>query len=290
MRSPISYYIRDACAGLRRNAGAAAAACALVFAATAIFGTLLIVRSGTGALMNYLESQITIKLYVEPSRDARELSDILVRQPYVKSASVETKEQLLERFGLFFQDKRHLLESLQGSDIPDAVTLELTDPSKTALVAGELQTLDGIATVIYPQKYAAALYKGADALAKYGFALFVFFAAIAFINVLLSIHLSLQQRKREIRVKLLLGARPLLVRGQFLFEGSVVALAGSLLAALAVYTAHVRVLIPLDRRLSGVIGLTTPELCAILAAMTLGGTLIGLTAAYLSTRKLISNA
>lgn len=289
-RQIITYMLRDAREGISRNLGAALAAAALIFVAMLISGVLLLLRSGIGDMMDYLESQVTMKVYVDPATETQAIAKILENKSFVRCIEVETKEQMLERLSLFFTGREHLLLSFQESEYPDAIRLELADKSNMKLLAAELGAVLGIMKVVYPQEYAEMLVKSSAIMQQSGMMVLVFFLVIAFGMVLIAMNLALYQRQKEIRVKLLLGANPKQVRGQFLFEGALIGLVGSLLASLMVHLFFSQLLLPLQSQFPSIFQLSIQLVYEMMVGIALIGSCLGLTASYVSTRKLIHHA
>lgn len=289
-RQGFLYMLKDAREGIARNIGAAAAAAVLIFVAMLISGVFLLVRFGVADLMGYLESQVAMKLYVEPTVDSKAVATILQEKSFVKSIEIETKEQMLERLSAFFAGKEHLLLSFQESDIPDAIRLELVDQSHMQLVAEQLGAMKGIAKVVYPQQFAQTVLHWSTQINQYGILLLIGLVALAFGMVFIAVNLALYQRQKEIRVRLLIGANPLHVSGQFLFEGWLIGFIGSLGAALVVYGLFASVLLPLQHQFPFVFHFSMSVVYEMMGGIAVVGSLIGLAASYVSTRKLIKHA
>ncbi|HBZ81541.1 MULTISPECIES: cell division protein FtsX [Brevibacillus] len=289
-RQSCMYMLRDAREGIQRNIGAAAAAAVLIFVAVLIAGILLLGRFGVGDLMGYLESQVAMKLYVDPAADTKAIAAILQEKSFVQSVEIETKAQMLERLAGFFAGREHLLVSFQESQIPDAIRLELRDKTQIKLVAEQLQTMNGITKVVYPQEFAETILRWSAQLNKYGLGLLLGLGALAFGMVFIAMNLALYQRQQEIRVRLLLGANPWHVRGQFLFEGWLIGFVGSLLAAVAIYWLFSGMLLPLQKQFPLVFHFSQQLVYEMMGGMALAGSLLGLSASYASTRKLINHA
>ncbi|TBL77488.1 FtsX-like permease family protein [Paenibacillus thalictri] len=253
-------------------------------------GVLLLVRAGTGDIMLYLQSQVSMKVYVQPQADSAAIAGVLRQNGFVESAVIETKEQQLQQLSLFFQGKAYLLDSFKDSDMPDAIRLKLKPGTDAAYVADQLRGMKGISDVLFPQQFAETLLRWSDAVNRYGLLLFLFFAAIAFLTVFLAITLALSQRQKEIRVKLLLGAKPWHVRSQFLLEGGIIGLFGSLFALLAIYGLYVAVLQRVAQLLPGLIHVSPGAMYALLLGLLAAGTCIGVAASYFSTGKLMNDA
>lgn len=286
----ISYYLRDAKIGLQRNRGAAACAAALIFITMAITGTLWLIRSSTGDILHYLEHQVSMKVYMEPSVDPQEVVASMSKLSFVKSVHIETKEQLLEGLNSFFEGREHLLNAFIDSSIPDAVVLELTRIDHSDQIAQELQAIPGVIDVVYPQQLAQGIMKWSDRLNRFGVVLFICFAVIAYVTVTIATRLALFQRQKEIRVKLLLGANPAHVRGQFLFEGFLIACLASLAAAIGVNIIFTYVLKPLEHHFQIIFKADPNLIYIVMLALVLLGSVLGLSASYFATRKMMKDA
>jgi cell division transport system permease protein len=283
------YYLRDAREGIARNIGAALAAAALVFMAMILLGSLLLLRSGLEGVMSYMQSQIGVKVYVDSAVDVQDIARIMESKDFVKSANVETREQLLASLSGFFQGREHLLQTFKDSDLPDAVRLELVDYGLVEQIAEQLRRIPGITEVIYPQQFAKQVIYWSNQLNQFGAILLLFFVGIAFLTVFLAVKLALYQRLKEIRVKLLLGAKPLHVRGQFMFEGLLIGFMGSTMAVIALYVMSEYMFAVLERQFPFVFHFTPTSLNGMMICMLLSGSLIALLASYISTRRTIKH-
>ncbi|MEK3726165.1 cell division protein FtsX [Paenibacillus sp. FSL H8-0034] len=283
------YYLRDAREGIARNLGAALAAAALIFMAMILLGSLLLLRSGLVGVMSYMQSQIGVKVYVDSAVDVQDIARIMKSKNFVKSANVETREQLLASLSGFFQGKEYLLQTFKDSDLPDAVRLELVDYDLVEPIAEQLRQIPGITEVIYPQKLAKQVIYWSNLLNTFGSILLVFFVVIAFLTVFLAVKLALYQRLKEIRVKLLLGAKPLHVKGQFMFEGLLIGFIGSTMAAIALYVISEYMFVALERQFPFVFHFTSTTLNGMMLCMLLSGCFIAVLASYLSTRGTIKH-
>lgn len=284
------YYLRDAREGIRRNAGAAAATILLIFISLSITGSLFVLKSSVDDVVAYLESQVKIKVFVDPSIGTERVAEILEAKSFVESVSIETKLQTLDRLKTFFDGKEHMFVAFQNSDLPDAIVVELKDKEQVSLIAKELKATDGVTEVVYAQKFAQNVLTWSNKINQYGSVILLVFISASFLTVSIAINLALYQRQKDIRVKLLLGAKESHVRGQFLFEGWLLGFIGSVLASFAIYLVYNFVLYRLTFSFSGIFQFSPFYLNASLVAVIIGGSLIGILGSYLSTRKLMRHA
>lgn len=284
-----NYYLRDAREGIRRNIGAAIAAILLIFISLTITGTSFLLKSGVSDSIDFLESQVKIKVFVDPSVDAEQVSSVLSTKDFVKATEIETKEETLNRMQAFFEGKEYLFQSFKETEFPSTVSIELSNNKQIDYVAGELEKIDGITDVIYAQEFAKTVMNWSNAINTYGMVTLIVFILISFLTVYIAINLALYQRQKDIRVKLLLGAKEQHVRGQFLFEGWILGLVASILAMFVVYFIYQYGLYVLQFKFSYVFNFNTSTLNLLFLMIILGGSMIGLLGSYLSTRKLIKH-
>jgi cell division transport system permease protein len=103
----------------------------------------------------------------------------------------------------------------------------------------------------------------------------------------MAIKLATYQREKEIRVKLLLGAKETHVRGQFMFEGFILGLLGSAAAGCVIYFVYYYLLLQLEKNFQSVFQFSSLVLAVSLSGLVAVGALIGLLGSFLSTRRII---
>lgn len=203
----LKYYLRDAREGFQRNTGAAAAAILLIFISLSITGVLFLIRSSVNDVIDFLQTQVKIKVFVDPSVDTQKAAEILRAKSFVQSAEIETKEQTLNRLKKFFEGKEYLFEAFQDSNLPDSILLSLKNKDDVVFAANELKKVNGITDVIYAQKFAQTVISWSQATNRYGAVILVVLMVSSFLTVSIAINLALYQRQKDIRVKMLLGAK-----------------------------------------------------------------------------------
>ena len=281
------YLSEDIRSGLSRNKGASIAAAALVFAAILLVGFILFIRLALQDAAGYVQSQMTMKVYIDPAYDTEEMAAVLKDNRYIASAEIETSEELLGRLEMFFTGREQLLDSFKDDAIHDAIKLYTKDPEMLAELAESLGNMDGIEQAVYPQQMAEMLDSWLKKTEYYGAALSVFFFGLAFMMVYMAFHLAHYQRRKEIRIRLLIGEDPRLVKLQFILEGAVIGLAGSLPAAAAVYGLYMSVLLPAGRAVPFLFQFSSSLAVSISLLQMALGLMIGIGASWLAVRKLI---
>jgi len=287
----LTYYLRDAREGIRRNKGAAFATVLLIFISLTITGVAILFKSSVNDIVTYLNGQVKIKVFVDTSLvNTEDVESVLKKNPYISSTSIETKEETLTKLKPLFENKAYLFKAFEKSHLPDAIVIELHDKKDSDVVAKELKKVKGISDVIYAQTFAKKLIKWTDTINVYGVLIVAVFILSSFLTVSISINLALYQRQKDIRVKLLLGAKETHVRSQFLFEGFLLGMMGSLLASFVLYFIYQQVLFQLQVKFSTIFSFDTNYINIVMLAIVVGGSLIGVLGSFLSTRRLMKHA
>lgn len=283
------YYLRDAKEGLKRNIGAALATILLIFMSLSITGVSLLIKSSVDDVVTFLNEQVKVKVFIDPSVPVDKVKNILDKNPYVKTTYVETKEETLNKLKPMFEGKEYLFLAFEESDLPDAIVIELKNKKQVEELAKTLKKTNGITDVVYAQEFAKNILNWTNKVEQYGFIVITVFILSSFMTVAIAINLALYQRQKDIRVKLLLGAKESHVRGQFLFEGFLLGLFGSILSTFVVYFVYNNMLFQLKKNFT-MFTLDETFLNITMLLIVIGGTIIGVIGSYLSTRKLIKHA
>ncbi|MER2129158.1 permease-like cell division protein FtsX [Solibacillus sp.] len=282
----ISYMLEDTKLGIKRNRGSVIASVTLLFIALSLIGSILLVRAYIGEAVDYVESQLAMKVYVEDDM-AEEVAAIIAKQSYAKDVQIESGEQIIQNLAFFFEGREHLLEAFTDGSMPDAVKFQVRDTRYFELLAQNLQQVEGIQKVVYPQQMAKILTDWLYKIELYGVLAIILFIAVAFLMVYSSFHLAMYQRSKELKIKLFLGMNPKIVRLQFLIEGFVLGLFGAVLG-MAVVVMLYTFLIKSIQEAIPYLGQLNMQQVIVICTIQLGmGLLLGVVASYVSTRKLI---
>lgn len=287
-RQSFKYLMQDSIQGIKRNPGSSIASVFLAGVALLLVGVLLAARIFAADAISYVESQLSMKVYLDETMDATEVAALLKEQGFAESTAVETGEEQLETLAFLFNGKEHLMKAFADGGMHDAVKLEVAEKSEMAFIAEELSAVSGVEQVIYPQQMAAALDSFITGFEQYGFAIVLFFLAIAFLMIYMTFHLALYKRKLELEVKLFVGMDPKAVRAQFLAEGALLSLAGAAAAIILTAVFHLFVLEPLHRAMPFWGQTASGELWIVASIQVLIALLMGLAASCLATRKVIA--
>jgi len=283
------YYLRDVREGIKRNSTAAIATILLIFISLSITGSVLLMKTGLDSLTNFLSSQVKIKIFVDSSINTQEIAQILKSKSFTQKITIETKEETLNRLQQFFQGKSYLFDSFKNSNLPDTILLDLKDKNQIDTVAEGLKSIKGITDVIYAQQYANTIISWSSKTNQYGIIILALMITSALLTVNVAMHLGLYQRQKEIKVKLLLGAKTSHVRNQILFEGFLLGFIGSILASLTIYILYQYVLYQIQVRFYYIFNFSIQYINLIMLFLISCGGVIGVLGSYVATRKMLKN-
>jgi len=181
---------------------------------------------------------ITVYLKEEASPDeAANLVHSLKKNEHVQSAVYISKESALAELKKALKDSDYLLEGLEENPLPASIELKLRkDFIKTASVkkfAGELRGMAGVEEVQYGEEFLNSIQSAMSGAKAVGLVFLVaLLAGIVFVCYS-TVKILFYRKADEVETLKLLGATAWFIRAPFLLEGSIIGLAGGVLAGLA---------------------------------------------------------
>ena len=284
----LKYMLEDTKQGLKRNRSSSIASAILLCIALCLIGFVLLTRMFLSDTIDYIESQLAMKVYVEEGL-VEQIADILQEQSYVTAVEIETGEEMIQGLAFFFKGKEHLLEAFTDGSVPDAVKFQIKDESLMPVIAENLEQINGITEVIYPQQMADVLASWLTRIEVYGTLAVIVFFVLAFVMVYITFHLAQYQRNRELKVKLYLGMNPKLVRMQFLLEGLVLGLLGGIVAIGLIVVVYNVVFVKIQQEISYIGQVSVTDVLIVVCIQFVVAIAISLLASHFSTRKLIND-
>ena len=284
----LKYMLEDTKQGLKRNRSSSIASAVLLCIALCLIGFVLLTRTFLADTIDYIESQLAMKVYVEEGLVAQ-IANVLEEQSYVTAVEIETGNQMIDNLSFFFKGKEHLLEAFTDGSVADAVKFQIKDESLMPVIAQNLEQINGITKVVYPQQMAEVLASWLTKIEVYGTIAIIVFFILAFVMVYITFHLACYQRNRELKVKLFLGMNPQLVRMQFLLEGLVLGLVGGIGAVVIIVVVYNAVFAKVQQEMPYIGQVATGDVAIVVCIQLVVAVAISLLASYFSTRKLINN-
>jgi cell division transport system permease protein len=235
----LRYCLAEALTSLRRRWRVAVLSTLLLAAAVFVLAAYLLASEQLGLVTARMNAAAELSIYLARdagpgTRDGVEAE--LRRHPIVARYELVDAAQATERFLRDFPELRDVVSGLPDGPFGAVVELRLT-PAATerdiATLVGRLSLEPGVDDVIYDRDVLARVLATINLAQRVGGALAVLLALAATIAVAAVLRLAYYARRDEIDVLGLLGAPPRAVTGPFVVEGMLQALAGTIVALVA---------------------------------------------------------
>ncbi|MGH0038067.1 MAG: cell division protein FtsX [Myxococcota bacterium] len=248
--------------------------------ALVLVGSFGLLVGNMQGLLDEVGRELQVVAYVERGVDdvgLRELAQQAASVDGVEQVVVVSPEEALERFRRSVGGA-DLLDGLDDNPLPASLEVVLLAEHRSseglARVAAALEALDGVEELAHGQEWVEG-YARAVSLARAGaVGLGIVLSLAALLIVANTIRLGVYAREDELEILGLVGASRTYVRVPFLLEGSLLGLAGGLLALGVLWLAFVAVVPRVEYGLALFLGQQTPTFFGgggVLALLCAGG-------------------
>lgn len=231
----VEYFIREVIHSLRRNNWMSVASIGTVAVSLFIFGMFLMLVMNMNKMVDAMESQVQIKVYLEDdfSRDdARELEVDLKKMQGVEKVTFVPKEEAMEKFKERLGDQKTLLDALDETNpLPDSFEVMVVQPEMVKTAAENIEKFEGVDSAKYGQDVMEHLFDITRLIRIFGFALMMVLALATLFIISNTIRLTVFARRKEIAIMKYVGATDWFIRWPFVLEGIVMGFLGSLIAS-----------------------------------------------------------
>lgn len=180
-------------------------------------------------------SQVKLSVFLTGEADGKGVEAAIKEMPNVRVTTLVPKDQAWQQLQSDMKAKMTFDNLLDENPLPDTVSVETIDPTKTAETAEAIKKLPGVEDV----EYAADLLKKLGEIAAFlntgGFTIAGIVGLASLAVIMNTIRLAVMSRKREIEIMHLVGASNSFISMPFLLEGMLFGLFGTLLTAGALF-------------------------------------------------------
>ena len=234
--STLEYFVREVFNSLKRNNWMSVASVGTVAVSLFIFGMFLMLVMNMNKIVESLESQVQIKVYLKDNfsrDDARALEVDLKNMQGVEKVTFVPKEEAMEKFKERLGDQKTLLEALDDTNpLPDSFEVMLIQPELVKTAAEAIEKYEGVEAAKYGQDVMEHLFDITRLIRIFGFALMFVLALATLFIIANTIRLTVFARRKEIAIMKYVGATDWFIRWPFVLEGMVMGLFGSLIASI----------------------------------------------------------
>ncbi len=233
--STIEYVIREVFFSFRRNSWMAIASVSTVAVSLFVFGMFLVIVMNMSKMINSLESQVEISVYLQDSAAKAQIGRIeeqIASMQGIAEVRFVDRDTALARFKERLGEQQFLLDALGDKNpLPNGFEVRAHRPDMVKTAAAAISRIEGVETVKYGQDVVEHLFDITRLIRIFGLALMVLLAGATLFIISNTIRLTVIARRKEIAIMKYVGATDWFIRWPFLLEGIVLGCFGGLVAA-----------------------------------------------------------
>jgi cell division transport system permease protein len=289
----LSYFFDEAARSLWRRRGASLLAAGTSTLSLLVLGLFLLASINAARVIERWSAAAEMSVYLTDAvtnderaaiERALKTNDLVNRHVYVSAG------EALRRFSGQFPDLAAAARSLPANPLPASYEVQIRpERARDAAVdrlATRLKTMGGVWDVRYDRRWIDRLIGIVNAARTAGLTLALLLVTASCITVMSVVRLTLYARRQEIEIMQLVGAPLAYIRGPFVMEGTLLGVAGALLAIILLWTGFAA---SRGRAIAGVAGLVDAGDLAFLpftliAGLVAGGAAIGCLGGALAAR------
>ena len=287
------YAFGEAVRSMWRRRGASAMAIVTAGASLFVLGLLLLVGASVAGLLERWSAAAELSVYLADGASPTERAAIeraVAASGLSAGISYVPADEALRRFRQQFPDLAAAAATLPSNPLPASYDVQLRpDRARDAGVDGlaaQLRQMAGVSDVRYDRRWIDRLLTIVGALRSAGGVLAAILAVAACLTITAVVRLALHARRAEIEIMQLVGAPLAYIRGPFVVEGTLLGLAGALVAMAALGALYWVGGARLVEATSGLIAIDDVRFLAIAPILGLlaGGAVIGCLGGLLAAR------
>jgi cell division transport system permease protein len=287
------YAFGEAVRSMWRRRGASAMAIVTAGASLFVLGLLLLVGASVAGLLERWSAAAELSVYLADGASPTERAAIeraVAASGLSAGISYVPADEALRRFRQQFPDLAAAAATLPSNPLPASYDVQLRpDRARDAGVDGlaaQLRQMAGVSDVRYDRRWIDRLLTIVGALRSAGGVLAAILAVAACLTITAVVRLALHARRAEIEIMQLVGAPLAYIRGPFVVEGTLLGLAGALVAMAALGALYWVGRARLVEATSGLIAIDDVRFLAIAPILGLlaGGAVIGCLGGLLAAR------
>jgi cell division transport system permease protein len=229
---------KEALVNLARNVPYAVAGVITTMVSLMLVGIALLGKQGVDSFASQWANGIDFKVWMKPDATSAEVA--AVRQELARSPNIKRFDyvdhihsyQLVQRI---FSNEKVIAQAFTPDTTPTFFEAVLKSPQLAPAAYQEFVDMPGVMTPQYPQQALRTLEEVTSIMQVVLFGIAALMLVAAFVLVFVTIRMAIFSRRREIAVMRLVGATSWFIRLPFIMEGLLEGLAGSIVAALAVW-------------------------------------------------------
>ena len=230
----LSYLIGEGFRNVFKNKKSTGASLMIMCATMIIFGLFFIIGENINHIMNELEMQQGMQVFIKEEATEKEISELgdkIKALSGVNQVEFVSKEDALKQMKEKVGDKQFLLSGYdENNPFPASYVVTLTDLKESDNVQKEIETFDNIKSIQKRGDTVNALLRVANFVRILSGAILILLVVISIFIIANTIKLTVHARRREISIMKYVGATNNFIRWPFIVEGIIIGVVAALIS------------------------------------------------------------
>lgn len=230
----LSYLIGEGFRNVLKNKKSTGASLMIMCATMIIFGLFFIIGENINHIMNELEMQQGMQVFIKEEATEKEISELgdkIKALSGVNQVEFVSKEDALKQMKEKVGDKQFLLSGYdENNPFPASYIVTLTDLKESDNVQKEIETFDNIKSIQKRGDTVNALLRAANFVRILSGAILILLVVISIFIIANTIKLTVHARRREISIMKYVGATNNFIRWPFIVEGIIIGVVAALIS------------------------------------------------------------
>ena len=230
----LSYLIGEGFRNVLKNKKSTGASLMIMCATMIIFGLFFIIGENINHIMNELEMQQGMQVFIKEEATEKEISELgdkIKALSGVNQVEFVSKEDALKQMKEKVGDKQFLLSGYdENNPFPASYVVTLTDLKESDNVQKEIETFDNIKSIQKRGDTVNALLRAANFVRILSGAILILLVVISIFIIANTIKLTVHARRREISIIKYVGATNNFIRWPFIVEGIIIGVVAALIS------------------------------------------------------------
>lgn len=238
----VNYFVDETVSNLRRNVLLTLAAVSTVSISLLLLGVVMVGGEVLTKMVSSWEGKVELNVFLRDEATPEEVAAVKAQtsgMPEVEEVFFESKEQAFEEYKRMFKDSPAITENVDPNALPASYRIKLKDPNSAEAVASRLQGQPGVDEVQFGGEAMKRLLKFTGVVRTILVIAIILTLGAAILLIANTIRLGIYARRKEIGIMKLVGATNWFIRVPFIFEGTVQAALGALVASALIYAGKV---------------------------------------------------
>ena len=230
----LSYLIGEGFRNVFKNKKSTGASLMIMCATMIIFGLFFIIGENINHIMNELEMQQGMQVFIKEEATEKEISELgdkIKALSEVNQVEFVSKEDALKQMKEKVGDKQFLLSGYdENNPFPASYVVTLTDLKESDNVQKEIENFDNIKSIQRRGDTVNALLRVANFVRILSGAILILLVVISIFIIANTIKLTVHARRREISIMKYVGATNNFIRWPFIVEGIIIGVVAALIS------------------------------------------------------------